>query len=87
MRRDSITLFALVAGGDFESSSSFAENDSIDIGNPHSPSDMRLKPPMRGEVDKNDRGRNKIYSEFLPNWEKPKTLSSGDYLKGRNPNY
>jgi hypothetical protein len=48
---------------------------------------LYLKPPMRGEVDKNGRGRNKQYENFLPSWNKPRSLSSGDLIKGRNPNY
>lgn len=60
-----------------------AKNPGVNAAISDPPPDMRLKPPMRGEVDKNDRGRNKQYDNYVPAWQKPK----GDLLKGRNPNY
>lgn len=57
------------------------------------PPDMRLKPPMRGEVDKmdTDQGRNKQWQGqgYVPSWIKPKALSVGDLSakQRRNPNY
>lgn len=93
-------LCVQVAGGDFEadsqSRSPFAKNPGIEGATSDTPPDMRLKPPMRGEVDKNDRGRNKQYDSFLPSFKKPKNLqaersgnrlSHGDLVRGKNPNW
>lgn len=60
-----------------------AKNPGVNSAIVDPPPDMRLKPPMRGEVDKNDRGRSKLYDQYVPSWQKPK----GDLLKGKNPNY
>ena len=73
----------LFAGGVFESDSqtrdAFAKNPGVNAAISDPPPDLKLKPPMRGEVDKNDRGRNKTYDNFIPNWEKPKS----DILKSK----
>jgi len=65
----------------------FAKNPGVNAAISDPPPDMRLRPPMRGEVDKNDRGRNKTYDMYVPAWQAPRSHSRGDLLKGRNPNY
>jgi hypothetical protein len=55
--------------------SPFAKNPGVNAATADPPPDMRLKPPMRGEVDKNDRGRSKLYDDYVPAWKKPNTIS------------
>jgi hypothetical protein len=71
-----------------------AKNPGVNAAISDPPPDMRLKPPMRGEVDKNDLGRNKQYKgqSYLPSWSRPiasRVLSHGDFSakRRRNPNY
>jgi hypothetical protein len=66
-----------------------AKNPGVNAAIADPPPDMRLEPPMRGEVDKNDMGRNKQYKgqTYLPSWKNPRNSSHGDLLKGKNPNY
>ena len=75
-------LCVRVVGGDFE-----AKNPGVNSAISDPPPDLKLKPPMRGEVDKNDRGRNKTYDNFVSGWKKPQSLSKGDLVKGKNPNW
>ena len=91
-------LCELAAGGVFE-----AKNPGLDSAISDPPPDMRFKPPMHGEVDHrptgNPVGRNQQYDNFLPSTRKPRnlqaeksgnrgnSLSHGDFLKGRNPNW
>lgn len=63
----------------------FAKNPGVNAAISDPPPDLRLKPPMRGEVDKNDMGRSKQNKgqTYLPSWAKPK----GDIMKSRGANY
>jgi hypothetical protein len=83
-------------GGHFEAEDGqfrnpFAKNPGVNAAISDPPPDMKLKPPLRGEVDHrptgNPVGRNSQYDEFVPSMKKPQNLSHGDYLKGRNPNW
>lgn len=82
-------MAVVVHGGDFEHRESnqkrdpFSKNPGVNSAISDPPPDLKLKPPMGGEVDKNDVGRNKTYDQYVPSWKKPK----GDLLKGRNPNW
>jgi hypothetical protein len=78
-------MAVVVHGGDFETQqrNPRAKNPGVNSAITDPPPDMKLKPPMRGEVDKNAIGRNSTYDQYVPAWKKPK----GDLLKGRNPNY
>lgn len=69
-----------------------AKNPGVNAAITDPPPDMKLKPPMRGEVDKNDRGRNKLYDDYVPAWKKPdalksRKLSKGDIMQSKAPWY
>ena len=69
-----------------------AKNPGVNAAITDPPPDMRLKPPMRGEVDKNDRGRSKLYDDYVPAWNKPtstrtRKLSRGDIMQSKAPWY
>lgn len=55
----------------------FAKNPGVNAAISDPPPDMRLRPPMRGEIDKNDMGRNSQYKgqSYLPSWKRPNTIS------------
>lgn len=93
---------AIADGGDFNEADSqsrnpFRKNPGVDGAISDTPPDMRLKPPMRGEVDHTPNRRNSIMdSPRVGNWKKPlnlqaeksgNKLSHGDFLVGKNPNY
>ena len=83
-----MVLYVVVGGlfgeADSQSRNPFAKNPGVNGAISDPPPDLKLKPPMRGEVDKNDRGRNKQYDSFLPNWNKPQnSLSKGDIMKSK----
>jgi hypothetical protein len=69
-----------------------AKNPGVNSAIVDPPPDLRLKPPMRGEVDKNDRGRSKLYDDYVPAWNKPtstrtRKLSRGDIMQSKAPWY
>jgi hypothetical protein len=75
-----------------ESRDPFAKNPGVNSAISDPPPDMRLRPPMRGEVDKRPNIRSPQYDgSRIGSWDnstgKSRNLSRGDYLKGRNPNY
>jgi hypothetical protein len=80
----------------------FAKNPGVNAAISDPPPDMRIKPPMKGEVDKRAQGRTATTLNYVPGWEKPKgksaaktgnryanddRLSSGDFLKSKAPWY
>lgn len=80
----------------------FGKNPGVNAAISDPPPDMRLRPPMKGEVDHRNVGRTATTLNYVPSWAKPRNkdaektgnryanddrLSSGDFLKGRNPNY
>jgi len=48
------------------------KNPGVDGAISDPPPDMKLKPPMTGELDKSMTGRNQQYGNFLANWNDPR---------------
>lgn len=78
----------------------FAKNPGVNAAISDPPPDMRLRPPMKGEVDHRNVGRTATTLNYVPSWKKPRNkdaekvgnkfanddrLSSGDFLKSKAP--